>query len=77
MEETELAEIRRAARRERLSVAEWVRSALRRAQAADAVRPAAEKLRAVRTGTQHEFPTGSIEEMLAEIERGYAESPGR
>ena len=76
MDEAELAEIRRAARRERLSVAEWVRSALRRAQAADALRPAAEKLRAVRAGTQHEFPTGSIEEMLAEIERGYAESSG-
>lgn len=76
MEEDELADIRRAARRRRVSVAEWVRTALRRAKAADAVRPPAEKLRAVRTGTRYAFPTGSIEEMLDEIERGYAESSG-
>lgn len=72
LEEDEFAEIRRAAGRRRVSVAEWVRSALRQARAADAARPAAEKLRAVRASTRHDFPTGSIEEVLAEIERGYA-----
>jgi hypothetical protein len=59
-----------------VSVAEWVRSALRQACASEAGRPAAEKLRAVRTATQHAFPIGPIEEMLADIERGYAGSSG-
>lgn len=74
LEEDELIEIRRAARRRRMSVAEWVRSALRQARAADAGRPAAEKLRVVRAGIRHEYPTGSIEEIVAEIERGYSGS---
>jgi len=75
LDEAELAEIRRAARRQRVSVAQWVRSALRGARAADAGRPAAEKLRAVRAGMKHEYPTGSIDEMLAEVERGYDSGP--
>jgi hypothetical protein len=74
LHESELAEIRRAARKRRVSVAEWVRSALRQARVTEAGRPAAEKLRAVRTATQHAFPTGPIEQMLAEIERGYGGS---
>jgi len=75
LEDDELAEIRRAARRQRLSVAEWVRSALRRARASDAGRPAAEKLRALHTGAKHEFPTGEIDELLADIERGHGAPP--
>jgi hypothetical protein len=73
--DSELAEIRRAARRRRQSVAEWVRAALRQAREADGGRPAAEKLRALHASTAHEFPTGSIEEMLEEIERGYRGAP--
>ncbi len=34
----------------------------------------ADKLRALRASTAHAFPTGPIEEMLAEIERGYGSS---
>lgn len=75
LEEDELAEIRRAARRRRLSVAEWVRSALRQARVSDAGRPASERLRALRAGTKHAYPTGSIDEMLADIERGYGGNP--
>lgn len=74
LEEDELAEIRRAAGRRRLTVAEWVRSALRLARAAEAGRPAAEKLRAVRAAASHAYPTGSVEDLLAEVERGYAGS---
>lgn len=74
LDERELAEIQRAARRRRQSVAEWVRIALREARDADSGRPAADKLRALRAGTAHAFPTGPIEEMLAEIERGYGSS---
>ncbi len=71
LDEDELAEIRRSARRRRLSVAEWVRSALRDARAAEGSRPAREKLQAIRSAVGHAFPTGSIGEMHADIERGY------
>lgn len=72
LEDAEMAEVRSAARRQGQSVAEWVRSAIRSARAADDGRPAADKLRALHDATRHEFPTGSIEEMLENIERGYA-----
>jgi hypothetical protein len=75
LEDEELAQIRRAARRRRQSVAEWVRGALRQARAADAGRPAASKLEALHASVAHEFPTGSIEEMNEEISRDYSRQP--
>lgn len=75
LEERELADIRRAARRQRVSVSEWVRSTLRQAHIDEAGPTSAEKRRAVREATKYSFPTGSIDEMLADIERGYAELP--
>jgi hypothetical protein len=71
LEDRELLEIQRAARRQRKSVAEWVRTALRQARATDAGRPTAAKLQALRTSTSHAFPTGPIDQILEEIERGY------
>ena len=71
LEDEELADIKRAAHRRRQSVAEWVRTALRQAQERDAGRSPAAKLEALREAGSHEFPTGSIDEMLEEIERGY------
>lgn len=75
LDDEELAEIKRVARRQRQSVAEWVRSALRRARESDAARPASAKLQALREGARHDFPTGPIDEMLDEINRGYARQP--
>ena len=74
VDDEELAEIRRAARRRRQSVAEWVRGALREARSAEGGRPAGEKLKVLRASTSHAYPTGSIDEVLAEIERGYRET---
>jgi hypothetical protein len=37
-------------------------------------RTVAEKLEAIRLATQYEFPTADIDIMLAEIEKGYAET---
>lgn len=71
LSEDELRDIRRAARRQRLTVAEWVRRALRAARAAEAGPSTAAKLEAVRTGASHSFPTADPERMLEEIERGY------
>ena len=67
----EMEEIRRLARRERLPVAEWVRRVLREARSERPVHEPEQKLGAIRKAADHSFPTGSIEEMLAEIERCY------
>jgi hypothetical protein len=68
----EMLDIQRLAKRERLTVGEWVRRALREARSA---RPASEpeaKLRSVRRAAKYSFPSADIEQMLAEIERGYS-----
>jgi hypothetical protein len=64
-------EIRRLARRERLTVGEWVRRALREARSHQPVREPELKVKAVRKAAEYSFPTADIEQMLAEIERGY------
>jgi hypothetical protein len=67
----EMAAIRRLAKRERLTVGEWVRRVLQEARAG---RPEIEpetKLRAVRQAVGYAFPAGEIDQMLSEIERGY------
>ena len=66
-----MSDIQRLAKRERLTVGEWVRRALREARAG---RPTVEpetKLKAVRQGAKYSFPTADLDQMLSEIERGY------
>ena len=67
----EMKEIRRLASRERLTVGEWVRRILREARSRQPVHEPQLKLKAVRKAAEYSFPTGDIEQMLAEIERGY------
>lgn len=67
----EMADIQRLATRERLSVGEWVRRTLREARSAKSSGDPDVKLKAVRRGAELSFPTGDIEQMLGEIERGY------
>jgi predicted transcriptional regulator len=75
LDEDELAEIQELARRRHQTTAAWVRDALRVARDT-ATRPdARHKLEAIAAAAQHEFPTADIDDMLAEIERGYAD-PG-
>jgi transposase-like protein len=71
LDEQEFAEIRRVARRHRMTVAEWVRQALRRARRDEPAGDPGRKLAVVREAAQHAYPTAGIEQMLAEIERGY------
>ena len=70
-EDDEFAEIRRVAKRHRMTVAEWVRQALRRARRDETATDPKKKLAAVREAARGEFPTADIEQMLAEIEGGY------
>lgn len=71
MDEAEYKEIRQAAERERMSIAEWVRQSLRRARRSEDERVSA-KLRALADAVVHDFPTCDIEEMLGEIDAGRA-----
>lgn len=71
LDESEMKEIRRLARRKRMTVAAWVRQALAAARRQEPGREAQRKLAALRVAVENEFPTADIEEMNAEIERGY------
>ncbi len=56
-----------------MTVAEWVRQALRAARQQEPGDSAANKLRAVREAVQYEYPTGDIDTILSEMERGFLE----
>jgi hypothetical protein len=75
VDESELEGYQRAAARDGLTLSEWVRQALRRSERAVATGDVASKLDTVRAAVAHDFPTGDIDEMLADIERGYAGDP--
>jgi hypothetical protein len=75
LKEEELRELRAAADHEGLSVSAWVRRALRDARRRLPEGDLEPKLRAIRSAARHEFPTADIDEMLAEIERGYRARP--
>lgn len=66
-----MAGIQLLARRERMTVGEWVRKVLREARALRPVHDPELKLKAVRRGAEYSFPTADIGQMLDEIERGY------
>jgi len=71
----ELAEIQGLARRERVTVAAWVRRAL---GAAKQRRPAGDPARtiaSIRAAAANDFPSGDIESMLADSARGTASGP--
>jgi hypothetical protein len=67
----EMSDIRRLAKRDRLTVGEWVRRTLREARMNRPVIEPEAKLKAVRRAVTYSFPTGDVEQMLNEIERGY------
>jgi hypothetical protein len=76
LDDPEWREIQRAARAQRLTIAEWVRQALRAARKQQPRGDLDRKLAAVRAASRHAFPTGDIDQMLAEIERGYGSREG-
>ena len=72
----EMISLRQAARRRGLTVSEWARQALRRARDGQAgpspaqIPDAESRLRALERALACNHPTGDIDEMLADIERG-------
>ena len=69
LDEEEYLEIQGVARRQKMTVAEWVRLALRRARG-DYSGIVDAKLRAITEASRHEFPTADIDVMLREIDGG-------
>jgi hypothetical protein len=70
LDDREMNEIRTIARRMGMTVAAWVRSALRAARAEETANDPQRKLRALRLATSYSFPTADIDEMLAQIGKG-------
>lgn len=71
LDEDEYASIQRIARENHMTVAEWVRDALRRAKREFPHARSREKLSAIDRAVTYDFPTANIDQMLGEIERGY------
>lgn len=71
LEDDEFDEIRRVAKRHRMTVAEWVRQALRGARRDEPTVDPARKLAALRAATRGQYPTADIDRMLQEVEGGY------
>lgn len=73
LDDDELRQIQRIAKRERLTTAEWVRQRLREARERSARPDVARKLAAIHRAVQYEpaAPAPDIDQMLEEIEAGY------
>ena len=70
LSDEEYLEVHAVARKQGLTVAEWVRQALRKARNGQSG-IAEIKLQAIAKASQHEFPTADIDVMIEEIESGY------
>lgn len=75
MDDDELEQIQRLARREHVTTAEWVRQQLRDAQERRARPDIATKLAAIQKASTYRAPAPDIEQMLAEIEQGRFDDP--
>lgn len=71
IDENELKEIQKLAREENITVADWVRRALKKAKQAQPKANPQSKLEVVRRVILYDFPTADIDQMLGEIESGY------
>jgi len=71
LDESEFAEIRRIARRHRMTVAEWVRQALRLARRDEPASEPNRKLMVVREAARGAYPSGDIRSIITGIEAGY------
>jgi hypothetical protein len=71
VQDPEYREIQRMARSRRMSIAEWVRQALALARRREPLGDIGKKLDVIRAATRHDYPSGDIDSMLAEIESGY------
>ncbi len=71
LQDSDYREVQRMARSRHMSLAEWVRQALELARRREPLGDTGKKLEVIRAAAQHDYPTADIDNMLAEIERGY------
>ena len=71
LDDAEYRRIQRMAKRRHMTLAEWVRGALRAACREEPEGDPGKKLAVVREAATHSYPSGDIGQMLAEIEAGY------
>lgn len=70
LEDIEMAGLRAAAEGQQMTVAEWVRQALRKAMREQPVYDVRKKIEVVREAARHNYPAGEMDDMLREIDRG-------
>ena len=70
LDDGDMRAIRTIAKRRRMSVAEWVRQVLRSARREEPTSDPRRKLDVLHSAVRHTFPSGDIQQMSAEIERG-------
>ena len=71
LDDSELREIQRLAKGQRLTVAAWVRQVLRLARLREPHGDADTKLQVIRSSSRHAFPVADIDQINAEIQQGY------
>lgn len=76
LDDEELGDIQRAARRRKMTTSEWVRESLRAARERAAGSDQRAKLEAVQAAAAHSYPIDDINRLLAEIEAGYTAEAG-
>ena len=72
IQDPDYREIQRLARSRRMTIAEWVRQALELARRKEPIGNVGKKLEVIRSAAKHSYPVADIDDMLAEIERGYS-----
>ena len=70
-DDAEYAALQAAAASRGMTVAEWVRQALTAARREASTADVDRKLAAIRAAVRHTAPTGAIERLIGETERGY------
>ncbi len=71
MDVEEIEELKALAAQEKMTVSAWVRRAIQHEKRERPGKTARKKLEAVERLSEYNYPTGNIEQMIAEIETGY------
>lgn len=71
MDDEEYAGIQAAAERDDQTVSQWVRQTLQVARDSQPRIRRSKKVAAIEAALGHDYPTGDIEQILAETEQGY------
>ena len=71
LKDPEYREIQRMARSRHMSIAEWVRQALALARRREPLGDIGKKLGVIRVAARYDYPTGDMDRLLADIERGH------